>query len=154
MLISFKEIEENVKPQKNYDAGVYEVQVVKAEEGCSNNGTPQLFVEFETRGVETFNVKHWFYKTPKALSILLNFLSAVGIYDKESKEDVNYSPEDLLGSILKVEFVKDNDNKYLVLKPWSCEAVGGLATPTPQETANANANANDSVVVGDEEIPF
>lgn len=146
MLIKFSEIEQNVKPQKSYDAGIYEVQVVKAEEGHSKSGTPHLFVEFETRGEETFNVKHWFYQTPKALSILLNFLGAVGIYDKNSKEDLQYSPDDLLGAILKVEFVKDDEGKYLVLKPWSCEAVGGLTT---QKTKK-----KEETTLGGEEVPF
>lgn len=147
MKISFKEIEENVKTPKSYDAGVYEVQVVKAEEGQSKSGTPHLFVEFETRGAETFNVKHWFYHTPKALSILLNFLSAVGIYQEGNKDDLEYSPDDLLGAILEVEFVKDDEGKYLVLKPWSCKAVSGLATPAKKPTPK-------KVVEEDTEVPF
>ena len=145
MLIKFTDIEENVKPQKSYDAGIYEVQVVKAEEGHSKSGTPHLFVEFETKGDVTFNVKHWFYQTPKALSILLNFLGAIGIYDKNSKEDLNYNPEDVIGARLKVEFEKDSDGKYLQLKPWSCEAVSGITTKKVEKKVE---------VVDDSEIPF
>ena len=73
-------------------------------------------------------------------------MSAIGIYDKTSTDDCNFNNEDLLGSVLKVEFVKgepnDNGKQYLELKPWTCEAIGGLATP--------KAKGN---VVDEEEIP-
>ena len=123
MKISFKTIEENVKEFKTHEAGVYNVQVVKAEFGESKNGTEFLKVEFETRGEDVFKVSHWFYNTPKALSILTNFLSAIGLYDKDAKKDINFDTDDVIGANLQVEFVKDDDDKYLVLKPWTCKAV-------------------------------
>ena len=151
MLISFKDSQEAMKNSfKEYAEGVYQVKVVKATDGTAQSGTEYLEIEFETMGKDVFKVRNRFYKSPKALSILLNFLSAVGIYDKDSKEDLDFNNDDLLGSILQVEFVKgepnDNGRQYLELKPWSCEAVSGLATPK-KTTAN-------SEVIGEEELPF
>jgi hypothetical protein len=82
-------------------------------------------------GEDVFNISNRFYNTEKALSILLNFLSAVGFY--EEGQVVDFSPEDLLGSIFSVELVKDepdeNGKSYLIFKPWTCEEVSSLATP-------------------------
>ena len=151
MLISFKDSQEAMKSSfKEYAEGVYQVKVVKATDGVAQSGTEYLEIEFETMGEDVFKVRNRFYKSQKALSILLNFLGAVGIYDKDSKEDLDFSNDDLLGSILQVEFVKgepnDNGKQYLGLKPWSCEAVSGLATPK-KTTAT-------SEVIGEEELPF
>ena len=138
MLISFKNNQEATKNSfKEYAEGVYQVKVIKATDGTANSGTEYLEIEFETMGEDVFKVRNRFYKSPKALSILLNFLGAIGIYDKDSKEDLRFENDDLLGSILKVEFVKgeanENGKQYLELKPWSCEAVSGLATPKKAE---------------------
>ena len=144
MKITFSESQESTKNQKNYAVGKRKVQVVKAEEGKSkSSGTPSLMVEFQTQDNDNFKVKHWFYHTPKALSILLNFLSAVGIYDKNSKEDLDFTCDDLLGAVLEVEFVKDDEDKYLVLKPYSCKAVGGITT-----------SKKDDSILGGDTIPF
>ncbi len=133
MLITFKDSQEATKNSfKEYAEGVYQVKVIKATDGTANSGTEYLEIEFETMGEDVFKVRNRFYKSPKALSILLNFLSAIGIYDKDSKEDLRFENDDLLGSILKVEFVKgeanENGKQYLELKPWSCEAVSGITT--------------------------
>lgn len=133
MLITFKDSQEATKNSfKEYAEGVYQVKVIKATDGTANSGTEYLEIEFETMGEDVFKVRNRFYKSPKALSILLNFLGAVGIYDKDSKEDLRFENDDLLGSILKVEFVKgeanENGKQYLELKPWSCEAVSGITT--------------------------
>ena len=78
-----------------------------------------------------FNINNRFYNTEKALSILLNFLSAVGFYNEG--EMVEFEPDDLLGAIFSVELVKgepnDNGRSYLEFKPWTCEEVTGVATP-------------------------
>lgn len=151
MKISFKDIQENVKPQKEYKEGVYQVKVVNATDGTANSGTEYLEVEFETIGEEVFKVRKRFYKTPKALSILLNFLSAVGFYDDKSKDDVDFENDDLLGAVLQVEFVKGEENeqgkRYLELKSWSCKAVSGLATPAKKPTPK-------KVEEDTEDVPF
>ena len=152
MLITFKESQEATKNSfKEYAEGVYQVKVIKATDGTANSGTEYLEIEFETMGEDVFKVRNRFYKSPKALSILLNFLGAIGIYDKNSKEDLRFENDDLLGSILKVEFVKgeanENGKQYLELKPWSCEAVSGLATPK-------KAEKKAEVVQDDENVPF
>jgi len=133
MLITFKDSQEATKNSfKEYAEGVYQVKVIKATDGTANSGTEYLEIEFETMGEDVFKVRNRFYKSPKALSILLNFLGAIGIYDKNSKEDLRFENEDLLGSILKVEFVKgeanENGKQYLELRPWSCEAVSSITT--------------------------
>lgn len=147
MKILFKDIQENVKTPKEYKEGVYQVKVINATDGTADSGTDYLEVEFETMGEEVFKVRKRFYKTPKALSILLNFLSAVGIYDKDSQEDLEFENDDLLGSILKVEFVKGKANEqgrqYLELKSWSCEAVSGLATPVKKETKKVEVEIDE-----------
>ena len=151
MLITFKDSQEATKNSfKEYAEGVYQVKVIKATDGTANSGTKYLEIEFETMGEDVFKVRNRFYKSPKALSILLNFLSAVGIYDPNSKEDLRFENDDLLGSILKVEFVKgeanENGKQYLELKPWSCEGVSGVATPKKAE--------KKAELLGEEEEPF
>ena len=151
MLITFKDSQEATKNSfKEYAEGVYQVKVIKANDGTANSGTEYLEIEFETMGEDVFKVRNRFYKSPKALSILLNFLGAIGIYDKNSQEDLRFENDDLLGSILKVEFVKgeanENGKQYLELKPWSCEAVSGLATLKKAE--------KKTELLGEEEEPF
>lgn len=149
MLITFKDSQEAMKSNfKDYAEGVYQVKVINVKEGKVNSGTEYLEVEFETMGEDVFKVRNRFYKSSKALSILLNFLSAIGIYDKNSSEDLSFENDDLLGSILKVEFVKgepnENGRQYLELKPWSCEAVSGLASPKTAEKKDEDSS----------EVPF
>lgn len=153
MIITFKDSQEAMQNSyKEHAAGVYQVKIIKVTEGVwSQAKSEYLEVEFETMGEDVFTVKHRFTKSPKALSILLNLLSAVGIYDKNSQEDLSFQNDDLLGAVLKVEFVKGEPNsqgrQYLELKPWSCEEVGGLATPTAKkEDIQYDENGN--------EIPF
>lgn len=136
MKIDFSDAVET--PKKEYKAGVYTVQVVKAEEGTSKSGTPSLMVEFETKGEEVFNVKHWFYITPKAKTILKNFLSAVGVCAEDEKGGIDVNADDLLGARLQVELVK-GDKGYLELKPWSCKKIEG---------------GNVAVAKDTEEVPF
>jgi hypothetical protein len=148
MLITFKDSQEATKNSfKEYAEGVYQVKVIKATDGTANSGTEYLEIEFETMGEDVFKVRNRFYKSPKALSILLNFLGAVGIYDKNSKEDLRFENDDLLGSILKVEFVKgeanENGKQYLELKPWSCEAVSGIASPKKVEKRVEDTDDSD-----------
>ena len=148
MLIKFDESQEAMKKTfKEYAEGVYQVKVINATDGVAQSGTKYLEIEFETIGEDVFKVRNRFYNSPKALSILLNFLSAVGIYDKDSKEDLDFDNDDLLGAVLKVEFVKgepnDSGKQYLELKPWSCEAVSGNTT-----------TKKESKVIGKDEVPF
>lgn len=110
---------------KEYEEGRYTLRVVNAKEGVSQSGTEYLEIEGEVIGEDTFKIRNRFYNTEKALSILLNFLSAVGFYTEG--EMVEFEPEDLLGCIFEVELVKgepnENGRSYLELKPWTCEAV-------------------------------
>lgn len=110
---------------KEYEEGRYTLRVVNAKEGVSQSGTEYLEIEGEVIGEDTFKIRNRFYNTEKALSILLNFLSAVGFYNEG--EMVEFEPDDLLGAIFSVELVKgepnDNGRSYLELKPWTCEAV-------------------------------
>lgn len=116
---------------KEYEEGRYTLRVVNAKEGVSQSGTEYLEIEGEVIGEDTFKIRNRFYNTEKALSILLNFLSAVGFYNEG--EIVEFEPDDLLGAIFSVELVKgepnDNGRSYLELKPWTCEEVTGQATP-------------------------
>lgn len=134
MKITFTESQEAIKNSyKDYPEGVYQVKIVKVTEGVwSQAKSEYLEVEFETMGEEVFTVRHRYTKSPKALSILLNLLSAIGIYDKDSQEDLDFNNDDLLGAVLKLELVKGEPNangrQYLEVKPWSCEAVSGVAT--------------------------
>ena len=139
MYISFDESQEAMKNSfKEYAEGVYQVRIKKVTEGVWEQAKSEyLEVEFETMGDEVFTVRNRYTKSPKALSILLNLLSAVGIYDKDNKEGTHFENDDLLGAILKLELVKgepnQNGKQYLEVKPWSCEAVSGLATPEKKE---------------------
>ena len=150
MLISFKDSQKAMeKTFKEHAEGVYQVKVINATDGVSNSGTSYLEIEFETIGEDVFKIRNRFYNSPKALSILLNFLGAVGIYDKDSKDDLDFDNDDLLGAVLKVEFVKgkpnDEGKQYLELKPWSCEAVSGITTKKSEKKVE---------VVDNSEIPF
>lgn len=125
MRITLDELK-NVKTFKEHEEGRYQMRVVKAKEGVSSQkGTEFLQIDCETMGDDVFNISNRFYNTEKALSILLNFLSAVGFYNEG--EMVEFEPDDLLGSIFSVELEKDDptdDGKvYLRFKPWTCEAV-------------------------------
>lgn len=140
MYIDFSDMEE--KEVKDYKPGVYEVQVVNAEEQTTkSSGKSCLMVEFETQGEEMFKIKHWFYFTPKAKSIFKNFMYAIGLCEENEKEGIKFDLDDLLGARLQVELVKDEEGKYLQLKPWSCKAINGLATPTKKADT-------------EEEVPF
>lgn len=156
MLITFKESQEAMQNQgKDYAEGIYQVRIKKVTEGVWQQAKSEyLEVEFETMGDEVFTVRNRYTKSAKALSILLNLLSAIGIYDKDSPDDLRFENDDLLGAVLKLELVKgepnQNGKQYLEVKPWSCEPVSGLATPTPTSTETNN----DNVVVGEEEYPF
>jgi hypothetical protein len=146
MRITLDELK-NVKTFKEHAEGRYTMRVVKAKEGVTTQkGTEYLQIDCETMGEDVFNISNRFYNTEKALSILLNFLSAVGFY--EEGQVVDFSPEDLLGSIFSVELVKDepdeNGRSYLIFKPWTCEEVSGQATPK-----KASKNAEDT-----ESMPF
>ena len=116
---------------KEYEEGRYTLRIVNAKEGVSQSGTEYLEIEGEVIGEDVFKIRNRFYNTEKALSILLNFLSAVGFYNED--EMVEFEPDDLLGSIFSVELVKgepnDNGRSYLEFKPWTCEEVSGQATP-------------------------
>ena len=152
MLIKFTDIEENVKPQKEYAEGRYKVRITKAIEETPTDKTPYLEVTFETTEDNIFSVRKRFYQTPKALSILLNLLSACGLYDSTSKEDLQFNPEDLVGCLLEVEFKKGEANaegrSYLEYQAWSAKSVGVIAIPTKTETPKADE------VLGKEECPF
>ena len=116
---------------KEYEEGRYTLRVVNAKEGVSQSGTEYLEIEGEVMGEDTFKIRNRFYNTEKALSIMLNFLSSIGFYEEGTA--VDFTPEDLLGSIFSVELVKGEPNEqgrsYLEFKPWTCEEVSGQATP-------------------------
>lgn len=131
MRITLDELK-NVKTFKEHEEGRYTMRVVKAKEGVtSQSGTEFLQIDCETMGDDVFNINNRFYNTEKALSILLNFLSAVGFYEEGSV--VDFQPDDLLGAIFSVELKKDEptpDGKvYLRFVPWTCEEVSGQSTP-------------------------
>ena len=131
MRITLDELK-NVKIFKEHEEGRYTMRVVKAKEGVtSQSGTEFLQIDCETMGDDVFSINNRFYNTEKALSILLNFLSAIGFY--EEGKMVEFEPDDLLGVIFSVELVKgepnENGRSYLEFKPWTCEEVSGQATP-------------------------
>ncbi len=139
MLIKLKTLEQAESTQKEYKEGKYKVRITKAIEGVSDlQKTPYLELTFETVEGDIFSIRNRFYLTEKAMSNLLNLLAAIDIYDKDKKEDLNFEPNDLLGALLEVEFVKGEPNKdgkrYLEYKPWSAKAVSGVATPEKDET--------------------
>lgn len=155
MLIKFSESQEATKKTfKEYPEGIYQVKIIKVSEGVWEQAKSEyLEVEFETMGEDVFTVRNRYTKSPKALSILLNLLSAIGIYDKDSKEDLEFENDDLLGSILKLELVKGEPNsdgrQYLEVKPWTCEEVSGLATPKKATTVKKAETVDDT-----ESVPF
>lgn len=132
---------------KEHEEGRYTLRVIKAKEGVtSQKGTEFLQVDCEVMGEDSFEINNRFYNTEKALSILLNFLSAIGFYNEG--EMVEFEPDDLLGAIFSVELVKgepdDKGRRYLQFAPWTCEEVSGTATPKKKV-----AKAEDK-----EELPF
>lgn len=146
MRITLDELK-NVKTFKEHEEGRYQMRVVKAKEGVSSQkGTEFLQIECETMGEDVFNISNRFYNTEKSLSILLNFLSAVGFYNEG--EMVEFQPDDLLGSIFSVELIKgepdENNRRYLAFKPWTCEA-----SETAKAAKKVSKKAEDI-----EELPF
>ena len=126
MLISFDDIKKAEESQKVYEEGVYTVKVKAVENKVSQNtGNEFLRVTFETIGENVFEVKNNYFFTEKSLSIFLNLLSAIGLYDKENPTDLRFENEDLLGHVLQLELVlgepNDKGKRYLEVKPWSCE---------------------------------
>lgn len=153
MRITLDELK-NVKTFKEHEEGRYTMRVVKAKEGVtSQSGTEFLQIDCETMGDDVFNINNRFYNTEKALSILLDFLSAVGFYNEG--EMVEFEPNDLLGAIFSVELVKgepnDNGRSYLEFKPWTCEEVSGVATPAKK--ASKKAEPEDELIP-ESELPF
>lgn len=129
MLISFNDIQKAEESQKSYEPGVYQVRIIKVEDKVGqNSGNPYLRVTFETIGENVFEIKNNYFFTEKSLSILLNLLSAIGLYEKgASTEDLNIDNDNLLGHNLKLELVlgepNDQGKQYLEVKPWTCEAI-------------------------------
>ena len=106
MRITLDELK-NVKTFKEHEEGRYTMRVVKAKEGVtSQSGTEFLQIDCETMGDDVFSINNRFYNTEKALSIMLNFLSAIGFYNEG--EMVDFQPEDLLGSIFLL-FLQQKD---------------------------------------------
>lgn len=126
MLITFDDIKKAEESQKVYEEGVYTVKVKAVENKVSQNtGNEFLRITFETIGENVFEVKNNYFFTEKSLSIFLNLLSAIGLYDKENPTDLNVENEDLLGHILQLELVlgepNDKGKRYLEVKPWTCK---------------------------------
>lgn len=145
MLIDFSKIEqvEQNKPEfKEYPEGEYTFKVIEVKEEHPTDKSPSLTVQFETMGDNVFKFKNWFYLTDKALPIFLNFLSAVGLYVKGQKSNVEFENDDLLGCCLKGTLVKQEGSKYLGLKPYTCKPVETTKVKTTK-------SSNDT-----EEIPF
>lgn len=151
MKISFADVEQAEKNSggKDYKEGRYEVRITKVSEGTAKSGTPYLEVEFETTTGDIFKVRNRFYKSSKALTILLNFLGAVGLYEGKPTE-IEFDNNDLLGSILSVEFVKgepnENGKRYLEYVPWSAQLVDSVIS----SKATVNKISEDD----SEQIPF
>ena len=145
MRITLDELK-NVKTFKEHEEGRYTMRVVDAKEGVSQSGTEYLEIKCEIMSGDSFEIRNRFYNTEKALSILLNFLSAVGFY--EEGKMVEFEPDDLLGAIFSVELKKDepdeNGRSYLEFKPWTCEEVSGTATPKKKTSKTEDK----------EELPF
>ena len=131
MRITLDELK-NVKQFKEHEEGRYTMRVIDAGEGTSSEkGTPYLEVKCEVLGEDRFEISNKFFNTEKSLSILLNFLSAIGFYEEGNM--VEFEPDDLLGAIFSVELKKGKPDKngrvYLNFAPWTCEEVSGTATP-------------------------
>lgn len=136
MLISFDDIKKAEESQKNYDEGIYTVKIKQVEDKVGqNSGNEYKRITFETIGENVFEVKNNYFFTEKSLSIFLNLLSAIGLYDKENPTDLSFENEDLLGHILQLELVlgepNDKGRRYLEVQPWSCEAVNDLTDEIP-----------------------
>lgn len=129
MLISFEDIKKVEENNKSYESGVYQVKIIKVEDKVGqNSGNPYLRVTFETIGDNVFEIKNNYFFTEKSLSILLNLLSAIGLYEKgSSTADLNIDNNDLLGNKLKLELILGEANeqgkRYLKVKPWTCESI-------------------------------
>lgn len=126
MLISFDDIKKAEESQKSYDEGIYTVKIKQVENKVGqNSGNEYLRVTFETIGENVFEVKNNYFFTEKSLSIFLNLLSAIGLYDKENPSAINFENDDLLGHVLQLELVlgepNDKGRRYLEVKPWTCE---------------------------------
>lgn len=126
MLISFDDIKKAEESQKSYDEGIYTVKIKQVEDKVGqNSGNEYKRVTFETIGENVFEVKNNYFFTEKSLSIFLNLLSAIGLYDKENPTDLRFENEDLLGHVLQLELVlgepNDKGKRYLEVTPWSCE---------------------------------
>lgn len=127
MLIQFDDIKKAEESQKVYEEGVYTVKVKAVENKVSQNtGNEFLRITFETIGENVFEVKNNYFFTEKSLSIFLNFMSAIGLYDKENQDTsgLRFENEDLLGHTLQLELVlgepNDKGKRYLEVKPWTC----------------------------------
>lgn len=127
MLIQFDDIKKAEESQKVYEEGVYTVKVKAVENKVSQNtGNEFLRITFETIGENVFEVKNNYFFTEKSLSIFLNFMSAIGLYDKENPDTsgLRFENEDLLGHTLQLELVlgepNDKGKRYLEVKPWTC----------------------------------
>ncbi len=155
MIIKFTDIEENVKPQKEYKEGRYVVRITKAVEEAPVGKTPYLEVTFETTEDNIFSVKKRFYQSPKALSILLNLLSACGLYDSNSKDDLELNPDDLVGCTLDVEFKKGEETsdgkRYLEFVAWSAKAVNSTTT---KKSVVQKSEPKVEVVEEETDVPF
>lgn len=126
MLITFDDIKKAEESQKTYDEGIYTVKIKKVEDKVGqNSGNQYKRITFETIGENVFEVNNNYFFTEKSLSIFLNLLSAIGLYDKENPTEIRFENEDLLGHTLKLELVlcepNDKGRRYLEVKPWSCE---------------------------------
>lgn len=136
MLIKFDDIKKAEESQKSYDEGVYTVKIKKVENKISqNSGNEYLRITFETVGENVFEVKNNYFFTEKSLSIFLNLLSAIGLYDKENPSEIRFENEDLLGHTLRLELIlgepNDKGKRYLEVKPWTCEPNSDLTTEIP-----------------------
>lgn len=78
-------------------SGTHRVEVIKAEEGSSSNGNPQL--ELELRAYEgeyqDGTIRDWIVVTPKTAGKVKQILGAFGA-DKLDGQ-VNFGPEDVMG---------------------------------------------------------
>lgn len=127
MLITFDTIKKAEESNKSYEPGRYNVKIKNAENKVSERtGNEYLRVTFETMGEDVFEVKNNYFFTEKSVSIFLNLLSSIGLYDKDScSSDLRFEKEDLLGNTLSIELVlgeeNENGKRYLTVKPWTCE---------------------------------
>lgn len=129
MLITFDTIKKAEENNKSYEPGRYNVKIKNAENKVSQNtGNEYLRVTFETMGENVFEVKNNYFFTEKSVSIFLNLLSSIGLYDKDScSADLRFEKEDLLGNTLSIELIlgeeNENGKRYLEVKPWSAKPI-------------------------------